>query len=276
MGILEGVAGRETVPRRTLVFVRQGLVSRMPGAALYDTIGRGYRERRQPDPRIGERIRSALVGCRSIVNIGAGAGSYEPDDRELVAVEPSTVMIRQRGRVAAPVVQARAQQLPFAGECFDASLAILTIHHWEDLETGLQEMRRVARERVVILTFDPDADSFWLTDYFPAIPAIDRESMPALDALRDMLGDVHIEDVPVPADCTDGFLGAYWRRPEVYLDAEARAAISLFTKLPDVEEGVEALRRDLASGAWARRYGHLLDRDAVDLGYGLVTAELGS
>lgn len=239
---------------------------------LYDTIGRGYRRRRRQDPRIAAHVFQALGSAESVVNVGAGAGSYEPRDRRLVAVDPSRVMLRQRDAGAAPAVCASASDLPFRDETFDAALAVLTLHHWPDLGRGLGELRRAARRRVVMLTFDPDFTGFWLVDYFPGIPEIDRRSVPSLSELRRHLGRVSVLDVPIPHDCTDGFLGAYWRRPEAYLEPDVRAAISVFSKLPDVERGVAALRRDLASGAWHRRYGALLGRDALDLGYRLVVA----
>jgi SAM-dependent methyltransferase len=237
---------------------------------LYDSIGRGYRELRRQDPRIAARIFEALGSAASVVNVGAGAGSYEPRDRKLVAVEPSRVMIRQRDANAAPAVRASATSLPFRDETFDASLAILTIHHWPDLARGLHELRRAARRKVVILTCDPSLAVFWLTDYFPEILEIDRRILPPLSELRRHLGRIAVFDVPIPEDCTDGFLGAYWRRPEAYLRADVRAAISTFSKLHDVESGLAALRSDLASGEWARRYARLLERPTLDLGYRLV------
>jgi SAM-dependent methyltransferase len=240
--------------------------------ALYDTIGLGYGRLRRQDRRIAARILRALDGCSSVVNVGAGAGSYEPRDRKLVAVEPSRVMIRQRPRGAAPVVRALATDLPFPDGAFDASLAVLTIHHWSDRERGLGELRRAARRNVVILTHDTSVSEFWLVDYFPEIRETDRGSMPSLAELRQHLGSIDVFDVPVPHDCTDGFLGAYWRRPEAYLRADVRAAISIFSKLRDVEQGVSALRRDLASGAWHQRYGEILQRSTLDLGYRLVVA----
>jgi SAM-dependent methyltransferase len=239
---------------------------------LYDSIGHGYRERRRPDPRIAARILRALEGATSVVNVGAGAGSYEPRDRKVVAVEPSRVMIRQRDPGAAPAVRASATHLPFRDGAFDASLAVLTLHHWPDPERGLLELRRAARRRVVILTFDPSVTGFWLTDYFPEIPEIDRRTLPPLSMLRRHLGRMATFDVPIPHDCTDGFLGAYWRRPEAYLSDETRAAISIFSKLRDVQPGLSALRRDLASGAWDERYGELRGRSTLDLGYRLIVA----
>jgi SAM-dependent methyltransferase len=202
--------------------------------------------------------------------VGAGTGSYEPRDRPVVAVDPSAVMIAQRDRGAAPAVRGSASQLPFRDASFDASLAVLTIHHWPDLARGLRELRRVARRRVVVLTWDPAATGFWLADYFPEIPAIDRRILPPLAELERHLGAIEIHHVPVPHDCVDGFLGAYWRRPEAYLRAEVRAAISTFARLRDLERGLAALRRDLDSGAWRARHGHLLERAELDLGYRLV------
>jgi SAM-dependent methyltransferase len=240
---------------------------------LYDTIGRTYRRYRRPDPRIAAAIERALGGCASAVNVGAGAGSYEPRDRKLVAVEPSMVMIRQRDPSAAPAVRASATNLPFRDETFDASLAVLTIHHWPDLERGLQELRRAARRKVVILTCDPSVFRFWLTDYFPEILEIDRRVLPPLSELKKHLGRIAIFDVPIPWDCTDGFLGAYWRRPEAYLRADIRAAISSFSRVRDVEHGLAVLRKDLDSGEWHRRYGQLLHRATLDLGYRLVVAQ---
>jgi SAM-dependent methyltransferase len=239
---------------------------------LYDAIGSGYGERRREDPRIAARILRALDGCASVVNVGAGAGSYEPRDRPLVAVEPSRVMLRQRPPGAAPAVRASATGLPFRDGAFDAALAVLTVHHWPHPEHGLVELRRTARRKVVILTCDPAVDGFWLTDYLPEIRAIDRRILPPLSALRRHLGPVSVFDVPIPHDCRDGFLGAYWRRPEAYLSAEVRSAISMFSKLREAGPGLAALRRDLASGAWRRRYGALLDRAELDLGYRLVLA----
>lgn len=240
---------------------------------LYDRIGRGYTTHRRPDPRIAAAIADALGPTRSVLNVGAGAGSYEPADRRVVAVEPSTEMIRQRPPGGAPVVQASATALPFRDGVFDATLAVLTVHHWPDRPRGLAELRRVARDRVVILTWEPDAaPPFWLVDYFPGLAALDRPIFEPLDALRRLLGPIEVRPVPIPHDCVDGFLGAYWRRPEAYLDAGVRGAISSFTKLADVEPGLARLRRDLADGAWQRRHADLLTRPHLDLGYRLVIA----
>lgn len=239
---------------------------------LYDSIGRGYRARRQPDPRIAAPIQRALGNAASVVNVGAGTGSYEPADRTVVAVEPSQVMLRQRPEDRAPAVCATASQLPFRDRSFDAALAVLTIHHWPDLARGLSELRRVARESVVILTFDPDFGGFWLNDYFPEMALLDRRSMPSLEVLRQHLGPIVVQEVSVPHDCVDGFWGAYWRRPHAYLEDDVRAAISVFAQIGELDAGLAALRADLDSGAWHARHGDLLARDALDVGYRLIIA----
>lgn len=240
---------------------------------LYDQIGLGYTDYRRPDPRIAAVILGALGDARSVVNVGAGAGSYEPADRLVAAVEPSMAMIRQRRAGGAPVVQASATELPFRDMAFDAALAILTVHHWPDRAAGLAELARVARRRIVILTFDPAASDFWLSnDYFPRIGEIDRRIMPSVEELRGVLGEIEVRPLPVPHDCTDGFLGAYWRRPHAYLDEGVRGAISTFSIIGDVEPGLARLRADLEDGTWDRRYGHLSRQTELDLGYRLVIA----
>jgi SAM-dependent methyltransferase len=243
-------------------------------AQLYDRIGVGYGRFRRPDPRISGRIHAALAGARSVVNVGAGTGSYEPD-AGVVAVEPSAAMIAQRPAGAAPTVQASALALPFRGDAFDAALAVLTIHHWPDWRAGVAELVRVARQRVVILTYDVDAAGFWLLrDYFPEITVLDRRSMPPVAELGRALGGAEATPVPVPWDCTDGFLGAYWRRPEAYLDAHVRGAISVFAQVADVDEHIARLRRDLEDGTWMQRNAELQDQEELDIGYRLVVAEL--
>jgi len=240
---------------------------------LYDRIGVGYRAHRRPDPRIAAAIAAALGDARSVLNVGAGAGSYEPTDRHVLAVEPSTEMIRQRPPGAAPVVQASATALPFGAGAVDASLAVLTVHHWPDRPRGLAELRRVARDRTVILTWEPDAAPFWLVDdYFPELVAIDRPIFDPVDTLRRILGPIEVRPVPIPHDTVDGFLGAYWRRPAAYLDPAVRGAMSTFTKLADVETGLDRLRRDLADGTWERRNASLSALTELDLGYRLIIA----
>jgi SAM-dependent methyltransferase len=239
---------------------------------VYDEIGRGYARHRRPDSRVAEAIAGALGGAQTVVNVGAGSGSYEPRDRDVTAVEPSAEMIAQRPGDAARVVQGAAERLPFEDGAFDASMAVLTLHHWSDRVAGLSEMQRVAR-RVVILTWDPESEPFWLTrDYFPDIIALDRTIFPTMSELSAVLGETEVAPVPVPHDCIDGFLGAYWRRPEAYLDDSVRASISTFTRVPDVAPRIERLRTDLASSAWSRRNAHVLGLDSLDVGYRLVTA----
>jgi SAM-dependent methyltransferase len=247
--------------------------------ALYDSIGLKYAEFRRPDHRIASAIDAALGDAKSVVNIGAGAGSYEPFSRTVLAVEPSEVMMRQRPTGAAPCLRGSAEALPLETASFDAAMAVLTIHHWTDLERGLGEMARVARKRAVLLTWVPDAAPFWLTeDYFPEIAAHDRKIFPSSAALTAMLermiGPVHTAPVPIPHDCTDGLLCAYWRRPESYLSAEVRSAISSFARI-DAEAGLTTLRTDLSSGRWAERNRHLLTLDTLDLGYRIVCCEIG-
>lgn len=242
-------------------------------AELYDRIGTAYSSYRRPDPRIAAAIARSLGDARSIVNVGAGTGSYEARDRELVAVEPSRTMIRQRDRAAAPAVQATAAALPFYDAAFDAAQAILTIHHWSDRARAFEELGRAARRRVVILTWDPDGPGFWLVDdYFPEIREADRRIFPTMSELaRAFGGKVTVEPLLIPHDCTDGFLAAYWRRPAAYLDAGARSAISCFARIGDAGQGLQRLEDDLLSGEWARRCGHLLGESAIDFGYRLVT-----
>lgn len=239
-------------------------------SVIYDTIGINYAELRKPDPRIATMIHAALGPARTVLNVGAGAGSYEPEDRIVTAVEPSLEMIRQRRADAAPVIQASAEELPFADGAFDASMAVLTVHHWSDQGKGLREIRRVTHGPVVILTYDPAFRGFWLTDYIPGLITLDEAQMPSMDLYTQWLGQVTIAPVPIPHDCTDGFLCAYWRRPEAYLDPRVRSAISSFWKLDDVSAALERLASDLRSGAWKERYGMLLGNDALDLGYRLV------
>ncbi len=241
---------------------------------LYDRIGRDYANVRKPDARIAQAIWRALGDSGSVVNVGAGTGSYEPRDRQVVAVETSMTMIAQRPAESAPVVQASAVSLPFTNDSFDAGLAILTVHHWPDRMRGLLELRRVSRHRVVVLTWDPASPGFWLTDYFPEILDIDRPLFPAISDFERALGPATVETIPIRHDCTDGFLGAYWRRPDAYLDERVRGAISTFSKIADIGPALDRLRTDLESGAWPRKYGGLLKRTQLDLGYRLIVADV--
>jgi SAM-dependent methyltransferase len=245
----------------------------VPGA-IYDGLGEGYAQRRRPDPRIASTIVSALADARTVVNIGAGTGSYEPTDRIVQAVEPSETMIRQRPAGAAPCVRGLAESLPFEAGAYDAAMAVLTIHHWSDWRLGLREMRRVARRRIVLLTFDIEVSDFWLTrDYFPGLMTLDRQIMPKLSELATVLGEFHSTPVYVPHDCADGFLGAYWRRPNIYLDPIARRSMSSFAKI-EVEDGLRRLASDLDSGVWHKRNADILALEALDIGYRLLRWDL--
>jgi SAM-dependent methyltransferase len=241
---------------------------------LYDTIGRTYARFRRPDARIAQQIEHALGDASTVVSVGAGTGSYEPSGRRAVAVEPSRVMIRQRAPDSSPVLQGVAEHLPFADWRFDAALAVLTVHHWPDAEAGLAEMQRVGRRQVVLTWDDAIGDQFWMRqEYVPAIN--EREaSLVTLDAICAALDVTAIVPVPVPWDCIDGFFGAYWRRPEMYLDPDARAAISALSLLDEeyVDRAVNQLSRDLADGTWHARHADLLALDELDLGYRLVIA----
>lgn len=241
---------------------------------LYDRIGQGYTAVRREDPVIAAAVHAALGDARTIVNVGAGAGSYEPRDRDVIAVEPSPVMLAQRPIGAAPAVQASAGRLPFADGSFDAAMAILSDHHWPDRAAGLRELRRVARRRAVVFQCDLEAQlaDFWLVrDYLTTF----RVTSMTIAELAGHVGARRIEPVPIPHDCRDGFLAAYWRRPQAYLDQRVRDGISVFRLLPpqDVEVAIARLRADLESGAWARRNAGIIERDAIDLGYRLVIAE---
>jgi SAM-dependent methyltransferase len=240
---------------------------------VYDEIGRGYRRTRREDPRILALITEALGGAQSVVNVGAGSGSYEPEDRFVLAVEPSVRMIEQRGPDSAPVIRAVAESLPFRDRVFDAAMAVLTIHHWSDPDRGINELRRVARERVVILTFDPQGPGFWLTDeYFPEFVLRDRARCPPIVRVTEHLTNAEVLPVPIPHDCADGFLGAYWRRPEAYLDDRIRTAISSFAQCNDLS-ALTRLEHDLESGRWHARHRSLLDRTELDIGYRLVVGQ---
>jgi len=235
--------------------------------SLYADTAAAYARYRREDPRIAAAIHAGLGGARTIVNVGAGQGAYEPRDRDVTPVEPEPAMTAAAGRHA---VQGVAEALPFEDKSFDAAMAVLTIHHWPDWRRGVAEMHRVARERVVIFTWDPrrTRDLWLVREYLPELGDIDEARFPRPDEL----GDVQV--VEIPHDCTDGFQGAYWRRPEMYLDPLAQRAISSLERLPDAikARGLGALAADLESGAWAERHADLLERETLDLGYRLVVA----
>lgn len=231
---------------------------------------------RRPDPRIAAQIRAALGGVGPVIDVGAGPGSYEPPDLPVIAVEPAVTMLKQRPGSAGAAVRGAAESLPFPPGSFGAGMAILTIHHWSDLSAGLAELRRVVNGPVVVLTWDTKLfDEYWMVaEYVPASRALDRH-VPSAEKIAELLGGGRIEVVPVPADCVDGFYAAWWRRPHAYLDPTVRMAISGLARLnpTQVEPGIERLERDLDSGEWHRRHGHLLSLDSYDAGYRLVIAE---
>lgn len=244
----------------------------------YDAIGRGYGDHRRPDPRLAAAIWSALEDARSVINVGAGTGSYEPPDRAVLAVEPSAVMIAQRPRGSARAVQAKAERLPVADDSFDAAMAVLTIQHWSDLERGLAELRRVARRRIVVVTMDVDvfAELWLVRDYVPELRATHAAAFPSPAWLADALPAASVSALPVPRDCTDRFLAALWASPEAYLDPSIRGATSAWDRLPNdiVDRALARLGDDLASGRWHARHGGLHDLSELDVGLRIVRAEL--
>jgi SAM-dependent methyltransferase len=248
----------------------------------YDRLGHGYAARRATDPRIAAAIERALGDARSVVNVGAGTGSYEPADREVIAVEPSAVMIAQRPAGSAAAIQASAEALPLGDDSVDAAMAIVTDHHWSDRAAGMREMRRVARERIVIMNVDPAwTDRFWLIrDYLPGfmelVPEAYREPGFWGEELAELLGELEILPVPVPHDCRDGFFQSYWRRPDAYLDEAVRNSISVFHVLPaeEIEAALARLRADLDDGTWEARNAELLELTELDVGLRLVVCRL--
>ncbi len=246
-----------------------------PSAPLYDGIGHGYASARRPDARIATRIDAALGDARTVLNVGAGAGSYEPAHRRVVAVEPSALMLSQRPGKAAPAIRGVAEFLPFRDGSFDAVMASLTMHHWSNWRAGVREMQRVTRGRIVVFTFDPlRTREYWLVqEYLPAIADSPTEAFDLAEVAAAIGG--RIEIVPVPVDCTDGFLAAYWRRPAMYLDPGRRGAVSAFHSVPpeQLHEGIARLETDIASGEWERRHGAGLPADDFDAGYRLIVRD---
>jgi SAM-dependent methyltransferase len=252
------------------------------GEASYDRLGRGYAARRGTEPRIAAAIEAALGDARSVVNVGAGTGSYEPGGREVIAVEPSAVMIGQRAPGSAPVIQGAAEALPLEDDSVDAAMAIFTDHHWDDRAAGMRELVRVARKRVVVLNADPAlTELFWLVrDYLRCFMNLvpERYLEPGCweRELEELLGEVALTPVPVPHDCRDGFFQAYWRNPEAYLDPGVRQSISVFHALTAEEAAAPLgqLRADLADGTWAAKNAELIEATELDLGLRLVVARL--
>jgi SAM-dependent methyltransferase len=246
------------------------------GKVDYERHGLTYADHRASDPRIAARIHAALGDARTVVNVGAGTGSYEPTDRWLLAVEPSATMRAQRPPEAAPALDARAEALPFDDDSFDAAMACVTIHHWEPPDAGLAELRRVARGPVVVFTFDLDGLPAWQQDHLAEGLTIERPRFPSLDAVATALGGrTRVERIPTPGDCADGFFEAFWRRPESLLDPQVRAAQSMWALLPGgaEERMIERLDAALSSGAWDAEHGHLRDLASYDGGLRLVVSE---
>lgn len=243
--------------------------------ADYDRTGTTYSSTRRPDPRIAMLIADALSGTGSVANIGAGTGSYEPA-QTVVAVEPSSVMIGQRPKNAAPAIRGIAERLPIATASVDAALAVLTVHHWHDLDRGLEEMVRIARRRIAILTWDHEVfKQFWLVrDYLPAAADTDARLAVPISRLAALPGRVSITPVPVPHDCVDGFGAAFWRRPHAYLDPTVQAGMSMLALTPrrQLRAGLSRLQDDVSSGRWASRYSALVSESEYDAGYRLVVA----
>ena len=247
----------------------------MPSTQLYDTIGATYTVTRRTEPRIAEKIWRALGDARTVLNVGAGTGSYEPPDRHVLAVEPSALMRSQRQAGAAPCLAGSAENLPFDDQSFDAAMAVCTVHHWQDPIAGLREMRRVARHVVVFLFDTVDPSKFWLTrDYLPEFA--DIRSRKILASLPELAGaiDARLDPILIPWDCADGFFEAYWRRPEAYLAEGVRRGVSVWDAVgPDAERrAVHSLRADLDSGRWTERNRDLIDLDAAELGARLLIA----
>jgi SAM-dependent methyltransferase len=242
----------------------------------YDTHGRSYARHRQTDPRIAARIHGALGNARTVLNVGAGAGSYEPRDRWVLAVEPSATMRAQRPPGAAPVIHARAEALPLDDDAVDAAMACVTIHHWEPPTAGLSELRRVARDTVVVFTFELDALPAWQHEFLAALLAAEKPRFPGVDQVAATLGGrTRVERIPTPADCIDGFFEAFWNRPEALLDPEVRSSQSGWTHLaPGQEEQVVGrLRAALESGSWDAEHGHLRGQESYEGALRLVISE---
>lgn len=242
----------------------------------YEHHGRTYAQHRRADPRIAERIHTALGDAQTVLNVGAGAGSYEPNDRWVLAIEPSPTMRAQRPAGAAPAIDARAEALPLDDDAVDAAMACVTIHHWDPPAAGLAELRRVARGTVVVFTFELDGLPTWQQDYLEEGLAMERPRFPAIEDIATALGgDARVEHIPTPGDCLDGFFEAYWRRPEGLLSPEVRAAQSMWAVLdPGVEHRiVDRLATAIHSGAWDTEHGYLREQESFDGALRLVISE---
>jgi SAM-dependent methyltransferase len=246
-------------------------------STAYDAIGQRYSATRRTDPRIAAQLFAALGDARTILNVGAGTGNYEPDDRSVIALDPSLTMLKQRRAEAAPCVCGMAETLPFRDHAFDAALAILTVHHWGDMQRGIDELRRVS-DRQVVLTFEPSftAELWLVCDYFPEVVDLPTERrLPDTETLRRWFGvPTTVAPVLIADDCIDGFAGCYWNRPEAYLDPHIQDGMSMFAHLDPAarRRGTEQLRADLASGRWDEKYGASRRQTEIDLGYRLLSS----
>ncbi|MEO6532196.1 MAG: class I SAM-dependent methyltransferase [Pseudolysinimonas sp.] len=253
-----------------------GFADGSAGDADYGTIGEQYSRYRRADARIAARIVTALGNARTVLNVGAGAGSYEPTDREVTAVEPSASMRAQRPAALPSAIDATAERLPFADKSFDAAMTTFSVHQWSDLDAGLAELRRVSRGPVVILTCDPDElGRFWLSEYAPQVIVTEAGRYPSMSRLASSVGGaIDVSSVPIPLDCTDGFGEAYYGRPEALLDPGARRANSAwsFVDAATADRYVAALAADLASGEWDKRFGALRTQPEFDGSLRLIVA----
>ncbi|MBK8365270.1 MAG: class I SAM-dependent methyltransferase [Bacteroidetes bacterium] len=253
---------------------------KIPNPAFnYDTHGQKYSGQRKTDPRIAAYVHNALADSETVINIGAGSGSYEPEDKYVIAVEPSITMRTQRianGKI--PAINAKADSLPFDDRSFDAAMAMVTVHHWPDIEKGISEIRRVTKKRIVIMTFDPDAlDDFWNVNYFPQLIEIERARYPSITRLQKALSaKTEVIKIPIPLDCVDGFQEAYYGRPEAFLEKEVRMAQSAwgFLSAELEEKYIQNLSNDLQSGAWDKKFGHFRTQPNFTGALRLIVANL--
>lgn len=249
---------------------------RIAGDVDYGIHGQGYARMRRTDPRIVAWVHRALGDARTVLNVGAGAGSYEPEDRYVLAVEPSAAMRAQRPKHLSPAVHGIAEQLPLDDKSVDAAMALVTVHQWHDLDRGLQELRRVTRGPILVLTFDGEAmPKYWLTDYAPELMSHECQRMPAIQGIARQLGkSVEIHAIPIPIDCIDGFNEAHYARPEAFLDAAVRRSQSAwsFVSQEDQLRFVNMLGNDLQSGAWDRKYGEWRTKPQYEGSFRLIVS----
>ena len=230
------------------------------GDVDYAIFGQGYAGQRRPDPRIEAFLHRHLGDAKTVLNVGAGTGSYEPLDRHVIAIEPSAAMRAQRPSHLVPAINAFAEQLPLDDQSVDASMAIVTVHQWSDTRKGLAELKRVTRGPILVVTADGDElDRFWLADYAPEMIAVERRRYPRVEMIQKALGDrTEIHSIPIPIDCVDGWSEAYYARPEAFLDEQVRRSQSAWSFVPAeaTERSLSKLKQDLETGKWDERYGH--------------------